>query len=181
LSRILFDEEKRSLPMTARAPTFIIALLVLAALVLGGWFWLAESEEDRLAAWLTEIAETLPERSDQAYLDLVDLERYGFRLDQRGIRSNFGKGEQTRFLTVVGAITPMIRGSVIRVMDLKVSIDGELAEADMVVSYDKGSSQGGMIKAARVRITGRLMRDAAGWRIHALSAQPATNPLQSLF
>jgi len=153
-------------------------ILALAFLILAGTVymiadWLIESEEERLEAWLVQLAKDLPNRDPERYLDAVDLEHFGFRLDYRGVKHSFGQGEQDAFLLVTNGLAKTIRGSLVSVRSVKVEVKNDVANASMTVFWERGQAKEAWAERALMNFEGQLARGEEGWKIARLKAMPA--------
>lgn len=150
----------------------VLLALALVFLLGAAWCLLRESEEERLAEWIGRVAQSFPQRETAAYLELVDLEHYGLRLERYAVHDHFGSSDGEPFLAVVESARPMLAGSDIVLRRVKTRINGDLARVEAVAHWKRSQATTPGPTQARMRVEARLVRQGEGWVFSSLRVAP---------
>ncbi len=155
----------------------VLIVIAGAIIAVGGWLtvdFLVESDEERVAAFIERMAAQLTTREAEAYLDFINLDEFGFRLDVRGHKMVFGPEDRAAFLAATRAYVSMINGSEIDLKSVDVTLPTEgLAEVEVRLTWRRGSAKATGVSQAQLAVSGRLALDDKSWKVTTLRVIPA--------
>lgn len=167
--------------MKVKALVIIFSAAAVALLSIGlYWVLIGESEEDRLEAFIRQIAEEMPDKDGQDYLAYVDLDQYGFRLRLRGYRQSFGKDDEELFIKMADGYARSIRGSRISITSIEIEITDALAKVRMTSIWHHSREDSILPDGSMIDFTAQFVKSGESWKCSRLEGQPSRNLIDRL-
>gem|GEM_PF-6147224 len=155
----------------------VIAIFLL--LVLGsGSFMLyrllsRDPDKEALHSLIEKVVACVSVCEAEDYLQFVDLDEFGFRLEYWGNIHAFGKSEQDAFTQKAQEWTPILAGSEARIMKTDIEINIPTAAATITAHWKKGSARGFGPGSALIGCDFKFARGGNGWKISGVKIYPA--------
>ena len=159
----------------------LVALVILIGIGCLTWSVLHVSEQERLEAFLLQMAEDLPESEAESYRRYIDLETLGFRLDYRQIKAAFGRDDEALWLKTAKVLVNMIRGSKVTVKRIDIELKERRAKVRMTLFWERGRAREAIVEKCLVGLDADLARTADGWKVTRLKAFPERDVFRGAF
>lgn len=159
-----------------------LIFLSVVLVILAGWYvisWLIVTEEEKLALFIEEAAETMPEKSTDAVLRLVDIERFGLKLSHPGYSEAFKRGETNQFERIVSSRLRYVKNADVSVVRLDVEIRGSIADFSMTIKRTL-SDEERRSPLSLLGVSGELAKIEQGWRFTKVHVEPSRRIIERL-
>ncbi len=127
----------------------IVVVAVLAAIPIYNWLSF-DPDKQAIKELLEKLADGVGEHESEDYLQYVNLEEFGFRLEYWGSKYAYGKGDRSKFLKKAASWIPMLKGSTASLVKIDIEKKNRTAEAKIVARWQKAKGARGMLDAANI-------------------------------